>query len=265
MIICGETKLALLRRFSGAIVAARYIYNESKTLISPTLKFLQKIRAEHENKPFLSGTYCSCIQFSENTITTLLNKKQTDLSYNIHVYQYVINSIKVDNVNVQNFLKKKKVTQTGYVWKWILFTRFRFTPVQWTLCQGAYIHHVCCSVGSFAYKDQTKSSKGGITLSAVHICMTIEFCTFMRIASEHFSLSFLKKFDFLKTIINKIENFNNKITIMLWSRSRKTVLNNISTTAYSPSNSENRFKDNGVSLKHLSTSLITRINVCRKA
>lgn len=215
MIICGETKLALLRRFSGAIVAARYIYNESKTLISPTLKFLQKIRAEHENKPFLSGTYCSCIQFSENTITTLLNKKQTDLSYNIHVYQYVINSIKVDNVNVQNFLKKKKLPRPVTFESEFYSHGFVFTPVQWTLCQGAYIHHVCCSVGSFAYKDQTKSSKGGITLSAVHICMTIEFCTFMRIASEHFSLSFLKKFDFLKTIINKIENFNNKITIML--------------------------------------------------
>lgn len=61
MIICGETKLALLRRFSGAIVSARYIYNESKTQISPALKFLHKLGQSTKTKAFLSGAYCSCI------------------------------------------------------------------------------------------------------------------------------------------------------------------------------------------------------------
>lgn len=61
MIICGETKLALLRRFSGAIVSARYIYNESKTQISPALKFLHKLGQSTKTKAFLSGAYCSRI------------------------------------------------------------------------------------------------------------------------------------------------------------------------------------------------------------
>lgn len=61
MIICGETKLALLRRFSGAIVSARYIYNESKTQISPALKCLHKLGQSTKTKAFLSGAYCSRI------------------------------------------------------------------------------------------------------------------------------------------------------------------------------------------------------------